>query len=164
MKKGYTTFQVTKALDPKMPRERLRELIDRGFIDPSFQEPGPRGDKAMFTREAVYGIQLFWRLQRTGFDRKGSSKFVKDMLARGEITTVDYIMLKRVEDQIVWRLFSSGLNPNTLGFDWETGDTAIVPTVERLYGKDSTSEDWEDITFMNLKELRKTVDNNLLKL
>ncbi|UCF02638.1 MAG: hypothetical protein JSV14_03005 [Deltaproteobacteria bacterium] len=164
MREGFTTFQVTKALDPKMPRERLRELIERDFIEPSFREPGPRGDKAMFTHEAVYGIQLFWRLQRAGFDRKGSSKFVKDMLARGELTTIDYIMFKRVEDQIVWRLFGSGLDFNTFGFDWETGDPAIVPMVERLYGKDSTRKDWEEITFVNLKELRKTIDDKLLKL
>jgi len=164
MQEAFTTFQVTKALDPKMPRERLRELIERGFIKPSFREPGPRGDKAMFTREAVYGIQLFWRLQRAGYDRKHSSKFVKGMLARRELTTCDYIMLKRVDDQIIWRLFGSGLNPSTFGFDWETGDPTIVPMVEELYGNKSPRKDWEEITFVNLKELRKTVDDKLLKL
>jgi hypothetical protein len=74
MENEFSTLDIVKAL--KIPRERLRDWMNRSFIEPSVPADG-QGTKAIFTREDVYGVALFQILIDHGLSREKSSGFVK---------------------------------------------------------------------------------------
>ena len=52
----FSTLDIVKARN--IPRERLREWMTRGFIQPSQPAAGP-GTRASFTRKDVYAVEFF---------------------------------------------------------------------------------------------------------
>lgn len=74
----FTTFDIIKLLD--IPRERLQDWMNRGFIKPSIQTAQGKGTKNIFSRYNVYGIELFKRLLDFGVNREVASKFVKHLI------------------------------------------------------------------------------------
>jgi hypothetical protein len=66
----FTTFDIIKALG--IPRERLQDWINRGFIKPTIPAEG-KGTKAIFTRDDIYRIELFQKLIGMGLNRKTAS-------------------------------------------------------------------------------------------
>lgn len=75
MKNEFSTLDIVKALD--IPRERLREWMNRGYIEPSIQKASGQGTKALFSRADIYLVALFKKLIGLGFSRKSASDFVK---------------------------------------------------------------------------------------
>ena len=59
-RKEYSTFDIVKGL--KIPRERLKEWIDRGFISPSIARAAGAGTKSLFSRFDIYLIATFRKL------------------------------------------------------------------------------------------------------
>ena len=77
--KSFSTFDVEKILNIK--RTRLQEWMNRGFIKPSQASAG-QGTKALFTREDLYGIQLFSELLKFGLNRDVATKIVDWLFER----------------------------------------------------------------------------------
>jgi hypothetical protein len=74
MRNEFSTFDIVKAL--VIPRERLREWMNRSYIRPATPTQG-QGKKAVFTRQDVYSVQLFRRLVDFGIDRDIARHYVK---------------------------------------------------------------------------------------
>ena len=71
----HTTFDIVKILD--IPRERLQDWINRGFIYPSRHKAEGKGTKNVFSQWDVYGIALFQKLLWLGLSRGSASIFYK---------------------------------------------------------------------------------------
>jgi hypothetical protein len=67
MNKGYSTFQVAKALGEKY--QRLRGWLDTGAIIPSIQRADGIGGRSKFNQIDVYCISLFKEMLSLGFSR-----------------------------------------------------------------------------------------------
>ena len=68
--KEYSTLDIVKAL--KIPRERLRDWIDRGYVKPRKPAKG-QGTKATFGIGEIYAIVFFRNLLKAGISRKEAS-------------------------------------------------------------------------------------------
>ena len=91
-KARYSTLDIVKALG--IPRERLRDWMSRGFIEPTLPARG-QGTKAGFTLADVYGVALFDRLLQMGLKREMASKVVKAIVLYGDLLHgFPYIVVK----------------------------------------------------------------------
>jgi DNA-binding transcriptional MerR regulator len=72
--KEFSTFDIMKILS--IPRERLRDWMNRGFIVPTKKAQG-YGTKAVFSQEDVYKVGLFKKLLEMGFKRKKAAVIIK---------------------------------------------------------------------------------------
>lgn len=77
----FSTFDIERIL--KIKRTRLQEWLNQKnrFIVPS-QRSGGRGIRALFSKEDVYGIQLFIELLNMNLDRLEASHIVNYVLGR----------------------------------------------------------------------------------
>jgi hypothetical protein len=89
----FSTFQIVKAL--KIPRERLKDWMDRGFIKPSTPARG-KGTKAKFTLQAVYAVGLFQELVESRIERKMAAVYVRNFLSAtaDEIDKMAYLVFQ----------------------------------------------------------------------
>ena len=75
MKEEFSTFDIIKSLE--IPRERLKDWMNKGFIRPSVPAKG-QGTKAVFTLLDVYSVALFVQLITLfGLHRKSAAEFVE---------------------------------------------------------------------------------------
>ena len=98
VKKEFSTFDIVKKLD--IPRERIREWMKRGFINPTVKASGV-GTKAIFTIQDVYKVLLFKHLIEIGFMREIAANFIKD-LDIVELLSGDYIGFRIGKDSVPW--------------------------------------------------------------
>lgn len=71
----YSTIDISKAFG--MPRERLRDWMDRGFVSPSLPSTG-QGTIAIFTARDAYRVFLFEKLVNAGFKREAARPIAAD--------------------------------------------------------------------------------------
>ena len=69
----FSTFDIVKKL--KIPRERLKDWMSQGFIEPTTPAEG-KGTKAIFTLLDVYCLMLFKQILTFGIDRKTAAEFI----------------------------------------------------------------------------------------
>ena len=67
---GYTTTDIMKL---GIKRERLKDWMERNFIEPSIQKASGQGTKNIFSIYDLYKIKLFKLLVETGLPRKQAS-------------------------------------------------------------------------------------------
>ena len=79
MRDEFSTLDIVKAL--KIPRERLRDWMNQGFVKPTIPAEG-QGTKAVFTRTDVYLLALFRHLVNSGFKRDMAAFILKHELKR----------------------------------------------------------------------------------
>jgi hypothetical protein len=79
MRDQYSTLDICKAL--KIGREKLRDWMNRNYIQPSIQEARGQGTKALFSRNDIYRIALFKKFI--------ADKFKRDMAKRMSILVDD---------------------------------------------------------------------------
>lgn len=179
MKTSYTTFDIEKAL--KIPKERLREWIIRGYVKPSVQQATGQGTKALFSLNDVYGIALFRRLIDSGFSRESAAEYVKGFIARrlpnGSNST-------QVPQWVVfWRaggsMESMSIVPGGFGIDFRTGSLIMLGD-ENIYFSllklsDGVKKEfpehkgyrapweqpWDQILIINILQIREGVDAGL---
>lgn len=77
MREQYSTLDICKAIN--ITRERIRDWMNKGFIKPSIQEAKGQGTKALFSRNDIYLIILFFTLIRNGINRKKSSDIIQEL-------------------------------------------------------------------------------------
>jgi len=70
---SFTTFEIEKKLG--IPRNRLQQWIDRGFVTPSIEQASGHGTKNRFSRNDLYRMELFKRLAWYGLSRKEASEY-----------------------------------------------------------------------------------------
>ena len=75
----YSTFDIIRILD--IPRERLQDWMNRNFIIPSIRKAEGKGTKNVFSRNDLYGIELFSFLINNGIKRKVASSLIKHLVA-----------------------------------------------------------------------------------
>lgn len=154
----FTTTDIIQCL--KIPRERLRDWISRGFVNPSVPAPG-QGKAAEFSIWDVYRIELFRVLIDGGFSRTTAAEFVK-VVPEGddENGPVSYIMFRREGDEI--RSFTVLRGAGALSVDLAGGRIGVGPHgyFDPRQIKDSKfdPENWDNLHLVNFEKIRKTVD------
>jgi hypothetical protein len=185
LKSEFSTFDITTALN--IPRGRLREWMNFGFVKPSVSAEGA-GTKAIFTFNDVCAVALFRNLIDFGFSRDAAGKFLEAFKKRLEIEkdrtkypeTV-YVIFRapgrgRQELDDVQRV-----GPGAWKFDIESGyiDWRLSNPKLKLTGKEVRipplkdgevepppykDKNWRNIHIVNFGTLRKEVDAVMSKL
>lgn len=178
--KGYTTFQIIKALN--IPRERLKDWMEKGFVKPSLQQARGKGTKAFFSLLDVYSLALFKHLiEECHISRDAGCQFSSLWLEH--IYNFPYEEGKEIPDRAISDLLSNELifishreDGGTNAPDKERQETKdkkkMMYSPFSFHGK---SEDlfnaitnhlkpyveqnrWEDIHIVNFKKIREKVD------
>jgi len=89
----FSTLDVCKILNLK--RERLRDWMNRGFIEPGtyLEQPKTAADIAVFHREELFRTYLFKVLLEVGYTRKYAAESVKRVMSL-DILTEDTLILR----------------------------------------------------------------------
>lgn len=146
---GYSTLDIVKSLD--IPRERLRDWMNRGFITPSKEAKG-QGTKALFSRIDVYAISLFrYLVERCKFLREEAARFSQEWLAKA----------KSEEDR-------SFVSQDLIAFDRATakeGEEVIslrsLRSQEIEQMESAEGVDWDALFVVNFRKIREDVDAKL---
>lgn len=151
----YSTIDISKAL--KIPRERLRDWMVRGFIKPSLPSTS-KGTIAIFIRSDVVCVALFMKLIAKGFKREAAAEYVDFLIENPNlINNISFIVLKSVfrnNELVVVPLFSFGRGPLNLHID-EDGN---VKTSFSSGLKENRWDEWDDIHIVNVVNIRKEVN------
>lgn len=172
----YSSFDIMKAL--QIPKEKLRDWIDRGFVPTTKPSPG-RGLPAVYSRTDIYGLALFMELISHGFPREKASEMVNeyrdsfDMYYPGDgesgpdIWTIDkfadYIIFRRETDE------AGNTNIKVMGAPNDTWHITLWSG--QLVPEDSEDEfpghpdlkPWNSLLVINYKKIRDAVDEALAK-
>ena len=134
----FTTFDIIKALG--IPRERLQDWINRGFVKPSVPAEG-KGTKAIFTRGDVYAVALFKSLLKIGFKRDEASKFINHIVETGRFDAFKRIFLSLRESDGETKI---SFLPDV--WDLTEAEEFLVEDIERIKreGGLTTKEEEED--------------------
>lgn len=160
MRDDFSTLDIVRALG--IPRGRLREWVDLGFIKPSVMAEG-QGTKAVFTRHEVYGVAIFRLLVGLGFTRplaaSYTEKFIDEMRTNPKRNPTRLVFKSwRHENEI----FVSSFNYSGK-FDRFYLETAEVAELRELDMIPSTipEYDWETAFIVNFEHIRAEVDSAL---
>jgi hypothetical protein len=149
MRQEFSTLDIVKALD--IPRERLREWMNRGFIEPSQPAEG-QGTKAVFSRDAVYRVALFRELLNKGFTRKKAAAFLR------------INPLLQVVDQPTYLVFSFGdfgFSDSAVGVRRITDDDELAAYFKTREYLQTSSAELSGLLIFNYYGLRSKVDRAL---
>jgi hypothetical protein len=164
MRDDFSTFDVMKALG--IPRERLREWMDRSFVKPTTPAQG-QGSRASFTRDAVYGVSLFRLLVDYGFSRAVAGDFVGQFLSLPDHQEAGYLFLRvSVGPQGAGRKSILAIDRGDYSIHLKTGQTddmKELAQVEKNKTLALSDTRWKIIFLVNLETLRQDVDGALLK-
>jgi hypothetical protein len=83
MRNEFSTLDIVAAIG--IPRERLRDWMNRGFVVPSISAKG-QGTKAVFTRNDIYYLAVFDKLLQYGLKRKTASSLVRKIKQQEDLT------------------------------------------------------------------------------
>lgn len=156
LKQEFTTFDIIKRL--QIPRERLREWMKRGFIEPTTSASGV-GTKAVFTLQDVYKILLFKHLIEIGFMREVAADFIRN-LDLVELLSGDYIGFRVGKDKVPWS------NTNVVYFfmnrhqvlQISDGMPAGWYNIRNKVKKFASEHEYDDLIIVNYKKIRQRVN------
>ena len=168
MKNQFSTFDL-KALG--IPRERLKDWMNQGFVEPSIPAQG-KGTKAIFSLLDVYAIAFFSELLQAGFNRKVAAEIVKDFKGRESIkgTTGENItkVLFRFETRGQGRVIKSiSFGPGSWAMDISNGRSGqydpegalpLRPFDIPSFMGDSFDENYDEILIVNFRKIRDRVN------
>ena len=164
MKREFSTLDIVKRLG--IPRERLREWMNRNFIIPT-KPSKKQGSKAIFTREDVYGIALFKDLIERGVKRETASHYVNELIKYSAVKLKDFILFRyqtQYGKQEILSMNFIHLQSGSWQIDLETG--SHVP----LFGESNVfplnpcdtpldpNKDWDEIIIINFERLKRKAD------
>lgn len=159
----YTSLQVCRAL--KITKERMRDLLDRGFIAPTYASPG-QGRPAFFTRSDVYGIKLFLHLvDDRKISRESASVFIKYWDAQlKKLSEKNPESLWKVFGQQLWFLIERVKDKDNIGVIPVTFTVSSDKLFDEMLLKFKgivANKKWDDIIIVNMEKLIKAVDLQL---
>lgn len=151
----FSTLDIVRILG--IPRERLREWLNHGFIRPSIQEAKGQGTKALFSRNDLYLIAMFRDLVETGLSRL-SAAACAHQIERQESSTADYAVFR-------YRRYRNRefINARTGESDKKKKDALIVDVrfamnkLELQKAFDPKGS-WDHVLVVNLKKVKKEID------
>lgn len=161
MRQKFSTLDIVKALG--IPRERLRDWMNRGFIVPTQQAEG-QGTKAIFSRIEVYGVALFQKLLKWGFGRQFAARFITAFIRADVPELIAYIVFRYESDA-----HGENIRHMTLP-ELKVDDPEASWRIELKYGTwDSEvavdpippNENWEQLIIINFTKLKTDVDMSL---
>ena len=168
--KDYSTLEIGKALD--IPRERLRDWMDRGFIKPTIAAKG-QGTKAVFTKSDVYCVALFMELLESGFSREVAASWISLLdkprkPQKADAGVVNYILFREGPR-------GSQEKPTLVtleGIEWDLSlKTGVLGGSEKkqLINRDPffqewAKQGWRKIFIVNFRQIRNEVDAALARL
>jgi DNA-binding transcriptional MerR regulator len=170
MQNEFSTFDLIKAL--KIPRERLREWMKRGYVHPTRKAEG-QGDKAVFLREDVYALALFRRLVDFGFSRKLAGEFVTGFTTRERNEPPhqksEIIIFHIKGDKISVLTLAHGSSKEVYPYLWDINSGSLsmgrIPTLAKIKLPSGEpllySEEWDQVHMVNYRGLKKQVDEAL---
>jgi len=153
LKQEFSTFDIIKRLN--IPRERLREWMKRGFIEPTTRASGI-GTKAVFTLQDVYKVLLFKHLVEIGFMRETAADFIKN-LDIVELLSGDYIGFRVGKDKVPWS------NTNVVYFfmnkhqilQISDGMPAGWYNIRNKVKKFASEHEYDDLIIVNYRKIRQ---------
>ena len=174
---GYTTFQIIKALN--IPRERLKDWMEKGFVKPSLQQARGKGTKALFSLLDVYSLAIFKHLiEECHFSRDSASHL--SSLWLDYIYNFPYEQGKEISDRQISDLLSNELifisdrEPDFIypADKEKKGERKMIYSPFSFHGKGEDflksitnhltpfveKNTWEDIHIVNFKIIREKVD------
>ena len=183
--KGYTTFQIIKALN--IPRERLKDWMEKGFVKPSLQQARGKGTKSLFSLLDVYALALFKHLiEECHFSRDAASNL--SALWLEYIYNFPYEQGKEISNRAISDLLSNELIfiskrvPDVIKLSDEEnqekkGESTVSYSPFSFHGKNEDfikaltnhlkpfveKNTWKDIHIVNFKRIRGKVDAALTR-
>jgi len=168
MRTEFSTLDIVKALG--IPRERLRDWMNRSFVVPSSSAHG-QGTKAGFTRHDVYGIALFRCFLDMGFNREKAGNLVKYFMEKEKKQpekqeTVYIKFLVDIDKEVP---LTQILPEGDWKHDFKTGVTMRGNEKSEDISQKEENEyivetKWSIIQIINFRNLRQDVDLKLSKL
>ncbi len=157
MRNEFSTLDIVKALE--IPRERLREWMNRGYVRPSTPAQG-QGKKAVFTRQDVYNVQVFRQLVDFGVERDTAFHFVKfysdRMKTYKQESSYMVIRFGKLKPQVKY----GSKSQRTASFASDN-DKLCLDVGATEEHKDINDDNWRTIHIVNLKTLHKETDSAL---
>ena len=152
----YSTLDIVKALG--IPRERLRDWMNRDYIRPTQPAMG-QGTKAGFSKSDIVGIALFDKLLNFGLKRETASKIVLQFVGLDSpLGFCEYLVFKYVEkggDGRIDFLFN-------VGQDIDGVLDGLKKDVDEL--ESNRKELWVSIQIINMIDIYWGVEKALEKL
>ena len=178
MREKFSTLDIVKALG--IPRERLRDWMNNGFIIPTISSRG-QGTKAVFTRNDVYLVALFTDFLRKGFKRYNASHLVgraglilKNEPSKSLVYLIIFFMKNHDPSVMVKPIYDPLTRWDRIDLRWNgrissqqiVGNRNNAQKENDLTAKEtrqmtSTTQVWENIHIVNFKTLKKGVDLQL---
>lgn len=165
--KDYSTLEIGKALD--IPRERLRDWMDRGFIRPTVPAQG-QGTKAVFSTFDVYCVALFMELLESGFSREVAASWISllDRPQKADAGVPNYVLFREGPR-------GSQEKPTLVtleGIEWDLNlKTGVLGGSEKKqlinldpYFQEWAKQGWRKIFIVNFRQIRHEVDVALARL
>lgn len=160
----YSTFEIKDILE--MPRERLQDWIQRGFIYPSLNQAKGRGTKNVFSLWDLYGIALFEKLLWLGFSRETAKIFYKIWTtSRKKFTPKS---LRMSQKYLVFRTIDkkstqgSPVNTDNSDFSNENSSPEIFFDIDfKIEDFIEGESDWINVQVFNITKLVREVDEKL---
>ena len=156
MKQEFSTFDIIKKLN--IPRERLREWMKRGFIEPTIGSSGV-GTKAIFTIQDVYKVLLFKHLIEIGFMREIAADFIKN-LDIVELLSGDYIGFRIGKDKVPWadtNVVYFFMNKHQI-LSLSEGMPARWYNIKSKIKKFASEHEYDDLIIVNYRKIRQQVN------
>ena len=142
----YEIGQVIEIL--KIPRERFKDWGLKGFIGASIREKQGKRTHSMYTRQDIYKIGLFKRLQRSGLSRAVAGNYIGQI---GDPFPAFVV--------VALSLPEGRFNSKVYSIDKRTGDLMLNLKTGELNGKMLLDgEAWDLIVTINTGKLRAEID------
>lgn len=169
MRTEFSTLDIVKSLE--IPRERLRDWMNRDFVTPSTVANG-QGTRAIFTLPDVYSVALFRSLINYGFSRAVAGDFVHQFMkivnAGPDSKEVAYILIRESVNSVgTTRRSITAIAPGECKVDLITGTTDEMQAVAKMAKHKNLAladKVWRLIHIVNFETLRKEVDATLAEL
>lgn len=161
--KSFTTTDIAERLNIK--RERIKNWIKEGYIQPSVKGSGP-GTKHLFSLWDLYMLKLFEYLLKRGFSRDEASKMMKLIFEEnpyGPNLTEDNELYKNVvceDNKKPFIVFIKGINQkDTSVFGFDNDQIADLANVEH---NQSHLEALEGVYIVNFQHIMNQVDSAMM--
>lgn len=157
----YSIKDVVITLD--IPRERLKEWINKGFVKGSIERLQGRRTITNYTRLDIYSIALFkYLIERLRFPREEAAKFVtlylKSAKQKRKLFFYDYLIFQQLEDGLK---YTSHLNFSMPSIIEASDEEARINLYGKMLRAPIESPGMETVFIINFRKIQDKVDQAL---
>ena len=158
MDKTFSTFDIQRVL--KMPRGRLKDWMEQGYIVPSIQKAEGVGTRNVFSKLDLYGIALFAHLLKIGLSRATAAYIIKRWIASSQKHPIEAIGLYN------WLIFivTEETGEMEIIFEQSSNLREYIQIMREIFNcKKSGAMDWTDVIIVNFEKIEEQVDGELVR-